>query len=388
MMSDQLLRKAANIAQLKSLARSRLPGFVYDYLSGGCNDDLAVHNNRKALDQIYLRASYLSPAAPSQLSVELFGKTYDAPLGIAPIGLSGLIWPGASEYQAKAAKQANIPFVLSTVASISIERAAQYAEDCFWFQLYPPTDREMLADLIRRANAVECKHLVVTIDVPSLGRRPRDIRNGLTVPPALNIRSLSQIATRPAWALAMLRHGVPEFETIKPYLKKVGNQSELSDFIRKTLKDVVDIDLLRHIRELWPHRLIVKGVGSVEDAELAIQAGADAIIVSNHGGRQLDASIPPVKLVRAMRQQIGQRIALMADGGVESGVDIARFLSQGADMVFSGRASMYGVAALGAAGAFHAIDLLQSELQQVMEQLRCERPQLMVNHSANSSGHL
>jgi L-lactate dehydrogenase (cytochrome) len=388
MMSNQLLRKAANIAQLKSLARSRLPGFVYDYLSGGCNDDLAVHNNRKALDQIYLRASYLSPAAPSQLSVELFGKTYDAPLGIAPIGLSGLIWPGASEYQAKAAKQANIPFVLSTVASISIERAAQYAEDCFWFQLYPPTDREMLADLIRRANAVECKHLVVTIDVPSLGRRPRDIRNGLTVPPALNIRSLSQIATRPAWALAMLRHGVPEFETIKPYLKKVGNQSELSDFIRKTLKDVVDIDLLRHIRELWPHRLIVKGVGSVEDAELAIQAGADAIIVSNHGGRQLDASIPPVKLVRAMRQQIGQRIALMADGGVESGVDIARFLSQGADMVFSGRASMYGVAALGAAGAFHAIDLLQSELQQVMEQLRCERPQLMVNHSANSSGHL
>jgi L-lactate dehydrogenase (cytochrome) len=385
MMSNQLLRKAANIAQLKSLARSRLPGFVYDYLSGGCNDDLAVHNNRKALDEIFLRPSYLSPSAPSQLSVELLGKTYDAPIGIAPLGLSGLIWPGASEYQAKAAKQANIPFVLSTVASISIERAAQYAEDCFWFQLYPPTDREMLADLVHRAKAVECKHLVVTIDVPSLGRRPRDIRNGLTVPPTLNYRSLGQIATRPAWALAMLRHGVPEFETIKPYLKQVGDQSELSDFIRKTLKDVVDIDLLRHIRELWPHWLIVKGVGSVEDAELAIQAGADAIIVSNHGGRQLDASIPPVKLVRAMRQQIGQRIPLMADGGVESGVDIARFLSQGADMVFSGRASIYGVAALGGAGALHVIDLLQSELQQVMEQLRCERPQLMVNHSTNSS---
>ena len=132
--------------------------------------------------------------------------------------------------------------------------------------------------------------------------------------------------------------------------------------------------------------LIVKGVGGVEDAELAIQAGADAIIVSNHGGRQLDASIPPVKLVREISQQVGQRIVLMADGGVESGVDIARFLSQGANMVFSGRASMYGVAALGAAGAFHVLDLLQSELQQVMEQLRCERPQLMVNHSANSSG--
>ena len=147
----------------------------------------------------------------------------------------------------------------------------------------------MLADLVRRANAVECKHLVVTIDVPSLGRRPRDIRNGLTVPPALNIRSLSQIVARPAWALAMLRHGVPEFETIKPYLNKVGDQNELSDFIRKTLKDVVDIDLLRHIRELWPHRLIVRGVGSVEDVELVLQARADASIVTNHGGRQLDS---------------------------------------------------------------------------------------------------
>lgn len=383
-MSYQLLSRAANIAQLKSLARSRLPGFVYDYLSGGCNDDLAVSNNRKALDEIFLRPDYLSPSAPSQQAVELLGKNYNAPLGIAPLGLSGLIWPGASEFQAKAAKQANIPFILSTVASISIERAAEYAEDCFWFQLYPPTDRKMLVDLIHRANTVECKHLVVTIDVPSLGRRPRDIRNGLTVPPALNIRSLSQIAARPAWALAMLRYGVPEFETINPYLKKVGDKSELSDFIRKTLKDVVDIDLLKRIRELWPHRLIVKGVGSIEDAELAIQAGADAIIVSNHGGRQLDASIPPINLVRQISQQVGQRIALMADGGVESGVDIARFLSQGADMVFSGRASIYGVAALGAAGAQHALDLLQSELQQVMEQVRCERPQLMVNHRVDS----
>lgn len=382
-MSNQLMKKAANIAQLRSIARSRIPGFVYDYLSAGCNDDLAVKNNRKALDKVYLQPQYLTRSGPAQLAVDILGRSYNAPFGVAPVGLSGLIWPGASEYQARAAKSANIPFILSTVASISIERAAECAEDCFWFQLYPPTDKNMLHDLIRRAVVAECKHLVVTIDVPSLGIRPRDIRNGLTVPPKLTLGSFWQILTRPSWALAMARHGTPEFETIKPYLKSAGNMAELSDFIRKTLKDIVDVDLLQQIRNQWPHKLIVKGISGTEDAELAIQVGADAIIVSNHGGRQLDASIPPVELIAAIKNQIGQKVPVMADGGVESGVDIARFLSRGADMVFSGRAMMYGVAALGEVGAGYAIELLREELNQVMGQLGCEYPNTMVDHSVN-----
>lgn len=382
-MSNQLMKKAANIAQLRSIARSRIPGFVYDYLSAGCNDDLAVKNNRKALDKVYLQPQYLTRSGPAQLAVDILGRSYNAPFGVAPLGLSGLIWPGASEYQARAAKSANIPFILSTVASISIERAAECAEDCFWFQLYPPTDKNMLHDLIRRAVVAECKHLVVTIDVPSLGIRPRDIRNGLTVPPKLTLGSFWQILTRPSWALAMARHGTPEFETIKPYLKSAGNMAELSDFIRKTLKDIVDVDLLQQIRNQWPHKLIVKGISGTEDAELAIQVGADAIIVSNHGGRQLDASIPPVELIAAIKNKIGQKVPVMADGGVESGVDIARFLSRGADMVFSGRAMMYGVAALGEVGAGYAIELLREELNQVMGQLGCEYPNAMVDHSVN-----
>ena len=382
-MSQFLMKKAANIAQLKTLAKSRIPGFVYDYLTGGCNDDLAVGNNRKALDQVYLQPHYLTPSGPAELSVEMLGRKYSAPFGVAPLGLSGLIWPRASEYQARAAKDANIPFVLSTVASISIEQAAQYAEDCFWYQLYPPTDHEMLADLLRRADVVGCKNLVVTIDVPSLGKRPRDIRNGLTVPPKLNLRSLGQIISRPAWALSTAWYGAPEFETIKPYLKNSRNMAELSDFIRKTLKDVVDRNLLQQIRDQWPHKLIVKGITSNEDADLALQVGADAIIVSNHGGRQLDASLAPIDLVSTIKAAVGSKIPVMADGGVESGVDIARFLAQGAAMVFSGCAMMYGVAALGEAGAEHVIDLLQEELRQVMEQLRCEFPQAMINHSVN-----
>lgn len=209
-MSQSLLKKAASIAQLKSIAQSRIPSFAYDYLSGGCNDDLAVSNNRKALDRVYLQPRYLTPSGPAKLAVELLGQKYSAPFGVAPLGLSGLIWPRASEYQAGAAKAANIPFVLSTVASISIEQAAQYAQDCFWYQLYPPTDRNMLADLMRRADAVGCKNLLVTIDVPSLGKRPRDIRNGLTVPPKLNMRSLGQFISGPAWALSTAWHGAPE----------------------------------------------------------------------------------------------------------------------------------------------------------------------------------
>jgi len=159
--------------------------------------------------------------------------------------------------------------------------------------------------------------------------------------------------------------------------------AELSDFIRKTLKDIVDLELLKQIRDQWPHQLIVKGISSREDAELSLQVGTDAIIVSNHGGRQLDASIPPVEIVAAIKNKIGEKIPVMADGGIESGVDIARFLSRGADMVFSGRAMMYGVAALGEVGAEHAIELLREELSQVMEQLGCKTPNSMVDHSAS-----
>lgn len=384
-MRDNLYQKAASIKQLKALAKSRLPRFAYDYLSRGCNEDLAASNNRRALDECYLQSTYLTPAEKATTSVEVLGQTYASPFGVAPLGLSGLVWPGASTFQAEAAKRANQPFILSTVASISIEQAAASAKDCFWFQLYPPTDKAMLEDILKRLDAVGCKHLVVTIDVPSLGKRPRDIRAGLSLPPKMGLRSLSQIITRPAWALSTAIYGKPEFETLKPYLKSQSqnsqqNTSELSDFIRKKLKDVVDIHLLESIRALWPHKLIVKGVLNEQDAELAKQAGADAIIVSNHGGRQLDAALPTITQLPRIRERLGEDFAVMADSGVESGVDLARFLAQGADMVFSGRAFMYGVGALGEAGAGHVFDILQTELLQVLEQLRCSHPTLLKNH--------
>ncbi|MFT5665266.1 MAG: isopentenyl diphosphate isomerase/L-lactate dehydrogenase-like FMN-dependent dehydrogenase [Gammaproteobacteria bacterium] len=370
---------AANISQLKTLAKSRIPGFVYDYLCGGFNEDLAVSNNRRALDNIYLQPTYLTPAGKADTSVEILGQTYASPIGVAPLSLSVLIWSGASTFQAKAAKRANQPFILSRVASISIEQAVASAEDCFWFQLYPPTVKGMFEDMLKRVDTVGCKQLMVAINAHSLARRPRDKRAGLSLQSKMNLRSLSQIMTRPAWPLSMVKHGKPEFETIKPYLNAQDDMTKLSNFIRNTLKDVVDIYLFESIRTLWPHKLIVKGILNEQDAELVKQAGADAIILSNHGGRQLDDALLPVGRLPYIRERLGDQLPMMADSGVEPGVDLARFLAQGADMVFAGRAFMYGVGALGTAGAEHIFDILQTELLKVLEQLLCPHPNLLKN---------
>jgi L-lactate dehydrogenase (cytochrome) len=379
-MSDALLRRAACVADLKSIAQSRIPKFAYQYLTGGCNDDCAVRKNREALDAVLLKPSYLSACGEVDLSVTLFGRTYSAPFGIAPLGLSGLIWPRAAEFLAQAAHKANIPFVLSTLASTSIEIAAEHARENFWFQLYPPSDLSIRADLIRRAQAAGCQHLVVTIDVPTAGRRPKDIKNGLSVPPRITPRSAFQVMMRPAWALATARTGMPQFASMAPYMKNLSNLSDVANYVRTALKDVVDGAMLRQIRDSWPGKLIVKGISHIEDAEVAIEAGVDGLIVSNHGGRQLDAAEPSINTVAAIASAAGDRVVVMADSGVTSGPDIARFLARGAQLVFAGRAFTYGVGAFGEAGAEHTIDILRLELLQVLEQLRCSAPAQLREH--------
>jgi L-lactate dehydrogenase (cytochrome) len=379
-MSAELMSKAACIADLKQRARQRIPTFAFEYLTGGCNDEHALHNNRLALDQTYLEPTYLSKSAGANLAVKLFDQYYDSPFGVAPLGLSGLIWPKASQYHASAALNANIPFVLSTLASASIEQAAQCAGKNFWFQLYPPSDIEIRTDLMRRAKESGCQHLVVTIDVPAAGRRPRDIRNGLSVPPKINIKTILQTAMCPAWALASAKQGMPQFASMMPYMKNMDNLHDIANYIRTTLKDVVDFNMLVQLRKEWSGKLVVKGILSVEDAEQALAAGADGLIVSNHGGRQLDAARSSITALREIVAAVGHRTVVMVDSGVESGPDIARFLAQGAQMVFAGRAFMYGVAAFGEDGAEHTIDLLHTELLQVMEQLRCQSPRDLQNH--------
>ena len=379
-MVQALIRKSACIADLKSKARRRIPGFAFDYIEGGCNSEISLKHNRIALDAVFLRPEYLQAYTSPDLSIELFGKTYNSPFGIAPLGLTGLVWPDASAMHARAAHKANIPFVLSTVSTISIEEAAKNAEDNFWFQLYPPSDSEIRTDLLKRAKDSGCKNLVVTIDVPSASRRIKSIKSGLAVPPKITLKSVLQSAQCPLWSMATVRAGLPQFASLRPYIKDAENIEDIANFIRLTLRDVVDETTLKVLRDEWQGNLIIKGIAHAEDAKIAIALGADGIIVSNHGGRQLDASIPPVEALTEIVKAVGSEMTIMADSGVETGVDIARYLSKGAKAVFAGRAFLYGVAAHGEKGAEHAIDLLHEELLQVMSQLHCGRPDEMMNH--------
>jgi isopentenyl diphosphate isomerase/L-lactate dehydrogenase-like FMN-dependent dehydrogenase len=378
-MVRKLDHKAASVADLKRLTKKRIPQFAYEYLVGGCNNDRAVSHNRDALDNVFLQPSYLSRTQAASLKTTALGVQYDAPFGIAPLGLSGLIWPKAAEYHASAAKKANIPYILSTLASTSIEDAAACAGSNLWFQLYPPKDTEIRLDLMRRAQEVGCNNLVVTIDVPVAGRRPNDIKNGLSVPPKISVNSIYQTLLRPSWALATAFNGMPEFANMQPYMNKLSNLQDVANYIRSSLKEPVSIAILEQLRQQWPGNLIVKGVLSVEDAKLAVAINADAIIVSNHGGRQLDLACSPVEMMRDIVDSVGDKLEIYVDSGVESGVDIARYLALGAKMVFSGRPYMYGVGAFGPQGADHCIDIFNSELEQVMNQLGCSSPHELVN---------
>lgn len=379
-MVQALIRKSACIADLKARAKRRIPGFVFDYVEGGCNQEHTLRHNRAALDAVYLRPDYLKPYKPPTLTTRLFEQDYAAPFGVAPLGLSGLVWPGASLFHARAAHQANIPFVLSTLSTVSIEVAATAAKENFWFQLYPPSDLEIRADLMRRAAAVGCQHLVVTIDVPVAGRRPKDMRSGLAIPPKITPKSVFQSVLRPGWSLATVRAGLPQFASLQPYIQNLSNIEDIANYVRTTLKDVVDEPMLHDIRKQWSGKLLVKGIITVEDARRAVACGADGLIISNHGGRQLDAARASVDCLREIVTAVPDHIVVMADSGVESGVDIARFLANGAQMVFSGRSFLYGVAAHGEPGAAHTIDLLKEELQQVLGQLHCDTPADLPKH--------
>jgi isopentenyl diphosphate isomerase/L-lactate dehydrogenase-like FMN-dependent dehydrogenase len=379
-MPASLLARAASVADLKKLARRRVPRFAFDYLEGGCNQETAIARNRSALDAIVMEPRYLEDCAPPDLSTSLFGRRYAAPFGVAPVGLGGLIWPRVAEYLAAAAARADIPFCLSTVATTSIERAAELAGDCLWFQLYTPTDPAICGDLLDRAAAVGCRVLLVTIDVPSATWRPRDQRNGLSVPPRFDLRTLLQIAARPVWAMATLRAGIPQFDSIRPYMPPNVSMAESSVFTRTTFTGGLNLEALGRIRDRWQGALVLKGVETVRDAELALQLGAEGIVVSNHGGRQLDASRAPVEVLPQIRAAVGDRMTVLADSGVESGADIGRMLATGAVGVLAGRAFMYGVGGLGPAGAGHTIDLLREELARFMAQLRCTRPEQLAGY--------
>lgn len=375
-MNPELLKynpQFPSVQDLKRKAKRRIPKFAFDYLEGGCNDELNLWRNEADFRDIQLIPQYLKKHHGVDMRAELFGHIYDAPFGISPIGLQGLMWPNAPEILAKAALKHNIPYILSTVSTSSIERIAEVSESQFWFQLYHPTENRLRDDILRRLEDVQCPVLVVLVDVPSFGLRYREIKAGLSMPPKMTINNFLQAAIRPAWTLETLRIGIPEFATLKPYMEKGLNLSQLGKFMNATFTGRVDVDKVKAIRDMWKGKLVIKGVVCDEDMEASIRLGADGVIVSNHGGRQIDAGESTIKPLKGLANRYGNRIKVMIDSGLRSGPDIGRSLAYAADFTFMGRPFMYGVAALGKRGGDHTIAMFKAQLKQVMEQVCCEK---------------
>jgi L-lactate dehydrogenase (cytochrome) len=290
------------------------------------------------------------------------------------------MWPRATEILSKAAFDHNIPFVLSTVATASIETVGEITEGKAWFQLYHPTENELRDKLITRAAEAEYPVLVILSDTPTFGYRPKEIKNGLAIPPKMTISNMLQILGSPNWALRTLFAGQPEFKTLKPYIPKGMSLRHLGLFMNKTFTGRMNEEKIKPIRDMWKGKLVLKGVVSEEDAEKAIDLGVDGLIVSNHGGRQLDAGQATIKPLTNLAAKYGDKIKVMMDSGIRSGPDIARTLASGADFTFLGRSFMYGVAALGKSGGNHTISILKTQFQQIMEQLGCEEIADMPKH--------
>jgi (S)-mandelate dehydrogenase len=303
--------------------------------------------------------------------VQLFGVRYSAPIGVAPMGGSSMIWPGGDMHLAGAAQRARIPFTLSTAGGATIEDVARVAPDVFWFQLYRlPKDQFAVSnDLVRRAEAVGCRTLMLTLDVPVRTTRPREVATGITAAFNVNLAILAQTARAPGWALAVVKNGVPRFANLRSYVGANASLNEVVAFAQREIRGAFTWDEVKMYRDRWRSTMVVKGVLHPQDAEQAVSLGVDGIVVSNHGGRQIESLPAAIDALPAIARQVGKRATVMMDSGVRSGSDVVRAYALGAEAVFAGKAFLWGLGALGEAGPGHVIDLLIDETQAASGQL-------------------
>ena len=361
--------------ELRERSKKKVPRFAFEYLDGGCHDDINLKRNTKRIRDVELKPKYLIEQKNKTLDIrtKIFGHTYSLPFGIAPIGLQGLMWPKATEILAKASFDHNIPFILSTVSTASIEKISEITEGKAWFQLYHPSDKKITKNLLKRAEESGIKTLVILADVPSFGYRPRDIKNGLSMPPKMTLSNFFQILKRPEWAIKTLINGQPNFEVLRPYMPKNLNLSQLGKFMDETFSGRLNEEKIKYLRDLWKGNLVIKGTESLHDVEKAYQLGLNGIIISNHGGRQVDVGQATIDSLKSIAPVYNNKIKIMMDSGIRGGADIARVLAHGANFTFLGRSFMYGVSALGSKGGNHTITMLKKQLTQVMEQLSCNK---------------
>jgi len=373
-----------SVDDLRSKAKKRVPAFAFEYLDGGCNEDVSIQRNTSEIRDVQLQPRYLNNYGQSSTKTKVLGMEFDAPFGIAPVGLQGLMWPNSPAILAKAAHKNNIPFILSTVTTMNIEKASELTEGNAWFQLYNPVEDAVRNDIIDRAEAAGCPVLVLLCDVPTFGYRPRDFRNGLALPPKMSARNIMQILGKPTWAFNTLKHGQPTFENLKPYTPEGLNLKQLGAFMDRTFSGKLNEEKIKPIRDRWKGKLVLKGVQSLQDTQDAIRMGFDGIIVSNHGGRQLDAAQSTINSLKEIAANYGDQIEVMMDSGLRSGPDIARAMACGAKFTFMGRSFMYGCGALGNKGGEHTIGMLKTQFKQVMDQLVCERVEDLPKHLITS----
>jgi L-lactate dehydrogenase (cytochrome) len=354
------------IADLREAARRKVPRAFFEYADGGSYAEETLRANRADLERIGLRQRVLVDVADRSTSTRILGEPTSMPLALAPIGLCGMQHGDGEILACRAAQAAGIPFCLSTMSICSIEDVAGAVDKPFWFQLYVMKDRGFIRSLVERAAAAKCSALVLTVDLQILGQRHRDIKNGMTVPPELRIKNFIDIATKPAWALSVLRGKRKTFGNISGHLKGMENVNVLSQWISGQFDPSLNWKDIEWIAGLWPGKLILKGILDVEDARVAAKSGAAALIVSNHGGRQLDGAPSSISMLPRIADALGSDIEIMFDGGIRSGQDLFRALALGANACLSGRAYIYGLGAGGQAGVTRAIEIIRNELDVTM----------------------
>lgn len=371
-MAATLMDEYPSIADLERRARRRLPHFAWEYLASGTGDDRMVQHNLDAMRNVQFMPEFLKGEMHPVVETELFGVTYAAPIGIAPIGLTGLIWPGADALLARAAAANRIPYTLSTVGTAEPEAVGPIADGMGWFQLYPPRQEQLRRDILDRAASSGFTTLVVTADIPFPSRRERQRKAHVRVPPVIGPKLVLQAAMNPAWTTALMRNGLPRFGTLEKY-PETNSMKTVAGFLTANLGNTLSYEYLSGVRQQWEGPLVVKGILSPDDAQRCVDAGADAVQVSNHGARQLDGTLAGIDALGPVVERIGGSVPVLFDSGVRSGLDVARAIALGADFVFCGRAFMFGLGALGDRGASHAFDILQEGLINTMHQTGCER---------------
>lgn len=358
------------LIDLERKAKGRMPHFSWEFLDSGTGRDEAAKRNKDAFRDVSLTPRFMRGEFTPSIETNLFGINYAAPFGIAPVGMNSLSWPGTDEILARTAGRVRIPYSMSTAANATPETLGQLANGMGWFQLYPPRNNNMRTDLLARAKGAGFTTLLITVDVPAISRRERQMRAGIGGGFGLTPSMVWQSIMRPAWSLATLAKGKPGLPTLERY-QPADDLREFLAFVGSELNGTFDWNYLDEIRAEWEGPIVLKGVLDPHEASEAVAHGVDGILVSTHGGRQMDGAPASITALPAIRDAVGDDTRVLLDSGVRTGLDVARALALGADFVLLGRPFMYAVAALGEAGAEHAVEILSEDLKNNMSNLGC-----------------